>query len=102
MRHGYERSGPLGDAAKNAEQRGAQDAQQNAAIHLADHKNDGQQNSEASSLHLAIGKIADAQKSSWIGHHQLGLAHADEANEHADAGSGGMLKAIGNAVHDLL
>ena len=76
---------PMGNAAQNSHQRGSEDSDQNSAIDLARHEHDRQGEAEACGLHFLVRETSEANESSGVRDHQLGIAQADEGDEHSDA-----------------
>ena len=101
MRQGQERRRPVGESAKDAEQGGAQDSEEDGAIHAADHQHEDQYDADASRLYLAVAEIAQADKRGRVGDDQLCAAQSNKGDEHSDAAGGGVLQAFRDAVNDL-
>ena len=102
MRQRKDRGRPLRDAAQHAQQSGADNPDQDCAVDLARHQEQGQHDSEAGGLHFFVGKTSQTDERGCIGHHQLGIPQPHESDKEANAGGGRMLQAIGHAVDDLL
>ena len=101
MRKRQDRSGPAGEAAQNSRERGCKNADQDSAIDLPRHEDQSQDEAEAGGLHFPVGEIAQADESSRVCDYELGIAQADESDEHSDARGGRVFQAIGHAVDNL-
>ena len=99
--HGDDGRGPARDAAQHAEQRSADDTDQDCAVDLSRHQDQRQDETEAGGLHFAVGKTSQADKRSGIGDHEFRVSQPDECDEETDSGRGGMLQAIRHAIDDL-
>ncbi len=89
------------NAAQNSHQRSPKDADQNSAVDLPCHEDESQGKSETSRLHLLIGEASQANEGSRVRDHQFCVAQPNEGNEHSNARSRGVFKAVGHTVDDL-
>ena len=102
MGNGEPNVGPVGQATKYAVDGGTGDAEQDGGIQFTRHEDEGQHDSQAGGLRFRQREIADADEGGGIGNDQFCVAQSDEGNEHTNAGSGGVLQAVRDAVDDLL
>jgi hypothetical protein len=79
---------PIGNAAENSRQRGAENAQQDCAVNLSRHQDQRENKAQAGDLHFLIGKAAKSHIGGGVGDYQLGIAQADESDEHANSRGG--------------
>ena len=101
MRNGDPCGGPCGDPGQDAEERRAGNTQQDRAIDLASHQNESEHDAETGGEHFFRREAAEADERGGIRDYKLCVAQSDEGDEHADAGGGRVLQAVGNAVDDL-
>ncbi len=93
--------GPVAEADGNSSESDDDDADENGAADAAGHQDGDKNESDGGEDYLWIGEFADADKGGRIGDDDFCVAQADEGDEEADAGSGAVLKTIGDSVDDL-
>ncbi len=94
--------GPVRQFRPNPQQCGSEDPEQNRAADLSRHQDQRQHQTEAGDLDFAIRKIAEADKSRGIRHHDFSVAQAHERDEQTNSHHRGMFQRIRNSVDDLL